>query len=183
MVRPCSDNAGVYSVNQSLGFDTSPALRHTRMICKPPALPDMEPRIISFRFLIACIMTGTIWGMVTPISSFARVHNSRIHRLEPHSLFHPSYRCSVFGGPPCFPYETCSSVFRRRPCLPDIVYPMGQELQLTISSSANSAPERAQENDHSELSTINQVFADLRSCWMPPSHSSSKSRPHRSTPS
>ncbi len=121
------------------------------------------------RLLISCAAVAAICGLVAPLSSFARVHHSRIPRVAPHSLLEPSFRCSVFGGAPCFPYETCSSVFRRRPCLPDIVYPMGQELQLTISSSANSAAEDAQEKDHSELNTIRQVFADLRSCWTPPS--------------
>ncbi len=125
------------------------------------------------RFLVSFALAA-ICGFVSPIPSQARLHHSHIHRLAPHSLFLRSYRCSVLGGPPCFPYETCSSVFRRRPCLPDIVYPMGQELQLTISSSDASASEQTHDKDHSELNTINQVFADLRSCWTPPSRDAGK---------
>ena len=40
--------------------------------------------------------------------------------------------CSVLANEPCAPY-TCS-VFNHGPCIPEIDYPIGQNLQLTIQS-------------------------------------------------
>ena len=133
-------------------------------------------RILVVSSALVLVIGAAIW----PLRTSARVHSDRVrpvahHQFRSHSLLEPSFRCSVFGGPPCFPYETCSSVFRHRPCIPDILYPFGQDLQLTISSRAqeNSAEPgsgQANEKDHSkQLNTILDVFGDLRSCWIPPS--------------
>jgi hypothetical protein len=127
--------------------------------------------------LLSSALTLVICTVIWPTWSLARVHSARVHHaahhhFRSHSLLEPSFRCSVFGGPPCFPYQTCSSVFRRRPCVPDIVYPLGQDLQLTISSRASAELYSGQTNEKDrskQLNTILDVFGDLRSCWIPPS--------------
>ncbi len=40
--------------------------------------------------------------------------------------------CSVLSGEPCTP--SFCSVFNHGPCIPEIDYPIGQNLQLTIQS-------------------------------------------------
>ncbi|MGH6767905.1 MAG: hypothetical protein ACRECO_02665 [Xanthobacteraceae bacterium] len=70
----------------------------------------------------------------------------------------------MFSKRPCTP--TFCSVFRRGPCQPEIEYPIGQDLRLTVNSralesSAGSKPE-------GQLDTIREIFAALRSCWTPP---------------
>jgi hypothetical protein len=99
----------------------------------------------------------------------------------------PSYAvCSVLSHHPCIPrHAFCSvfshhpcgapcSVFRRLPCTPDIGYPFGETLQLTIETGSDSesvpAPDAADAEGKraDELSTIRAVFAALRRCWVPP---------------
>jgi hypothetical protein len=74
--------------------------------------------------------------------------------------------CSVLKRRPCTP--TFCSVFNPGPCIPEIFYPYGQNLQLTIESvpSREEAAKYARP-DH-ELDTIGDLFAALRSCWRPP---------------
>src|SRR5258707_1916623 len=74
--------------------------------------------------------------------------------------------CSVLSGEPCTP--SFCSVFNHGPCIPEIDYPIGQNLQLTIQSvpSRDDAAEY-QKPDH-DLDTIGDLFAALRSCWSPP---------------
>jgi hypothetical protein len=94
--------------------------------------------------------------------------------------------CSVLSRHPCIPrHAFCSvlshhpcgapcSVFRRLPCTPDIGYPFGEQLQLTIesrsdiASDAASGPADAAGKRADDLSTIRAVFAALRQCWVPP---------------
>jgi len=58
--------------------------------------------------------------------------------------------------------------------LPDIDYPIGQTLQLTIVSRAaddNSdapAEEKSADRSQHDLNTIRDVFSALRACWVPP---------------
>jgi hypothetical protein len=74
--------------------------------------------------------------------------------------------CSVLSHRPCTPYFC--SVFNRGPCIPEIDYPYGENLQLTIESvpSHDDAPKYVRP-DH-DLDTIGDLFAELRSCWSPP---------------
>ena len=74
--------------------------------------------------------------------------------------------CSVLDGRPCTP--SFCSVFNHGSCIPEIDYPYGQNLQLTIRSVP--APEDAatyQKPDH-DLDSIADLFAALRACWSPP---------------
>jgi hypothetical protein len=75
--------------------------------------------------------------------------------------------CSVLDGRPCTPSHC--GVFNRGPCIPEIDYPYGENLQLTIQSvpSPDDAA-KYQKPDH-DLDTLGDLFAMLRSCWLPPS--------------
>lgn len=74
--------------------------------------------------------------------------------------------CSVLARRPCTP-SFCSA-FNHGPCIPEIYYPYGENLLLTIESvpSQNDAA-KYQKPDH-DLDTIGDLFAALRSCWSPP---------------
>jgi hypothetical protein len=74
--------------------------------------------------------------------------------------------CSVLANEPCAPYYC--SVFNHGPCVPEIDYPIGQNLQLTIQSvPPRDDAAKYQKPDH-DLDTIGDLFAALRSCWSPP---------------
>jgi hypothetical protein len=74
--------------------------------------------------------------------------------------------CSVLSGEPCAPYFC--SVFNHGPCIPEIDYPIGQNLQLTIESvPSRDDAAKYQKPDH-DLDTIGDLFAALRACWSPP---------------
>ncbi|MBR2119132.1 MAG: hypothetical protein IJ935_10820 [Afipia sp.] len=74
--------------------------------------------------------------------------------------------CSVLGEGPCTPYF-CST-FNNGPCIPEIDYPYGENLQVTVLSKPDDkdAPKYVKP-DH-DLDTIGDLFAAIRSCWMPP---------------
>lgn len=103
------------------------------------------------------------------------------------SVYANPYPCSVLSPHPCHP--TFCSVFSRLPCQPDINYPYGQNLQLTIKSqpapaqhvAEASAPDgkdadKGQDKDAAErrLNTIGDMFAALRACWVPPARDESR---------
>jgi hypothetical protein len=74
--------------------------------------------------------------------------------------------CSVLSGEPCTP--SFCSVFNHGPCIPEIDYPIGENLQLTIQSEpARDDAAKYQKPDH-DLGTIGDLFAALRACWAPP---------------
>jgi hypothetical protein len=59
-------------------------------------------------------------------------------------------------------------VFNNGPCIPEIDYPTGQNLQLTIESAPpQDQAAKYRKPDH-DLDTIGDLFATLRSCWSPP---------------
>jgi hypothetical protein len=59
-------------------------------------------------------------------------------------------------------------VFNDGPCIPEIDYPYGQDLQLTIESAPpQDQAAKYRKPDH-DLDTIGDLFAALRSCWSPP---------------
>ncbi len=82
--------------------------------------------------------------------------------------------CSVLSPHPCVyrPFHQVCSVFGRRPCTPELQYPFSEQLQLTIESrddAADAPKDGADRNAPEKLGTIPDVFAALRSCWVPPS--------------
>jgi hypothetical protein len=72
----------------------------------------------------------------------------------------------VLDGQPCTP--SYCSVFNHGPCIPDIDYPINENLQLTIQSvPSRDDAAKYQKPDH-DLDNIGDLFAALRSCWTPP---------------
>jgi hypothetical protein len=76
--------------------------------------------------------------------------------------------CSVFDGRPCAP-SVCS-VFDGEPCQPDHGFPLGQGLVLTVRSLNQETGERGPDGQRpgGPLNTLNDLFAALRACWVPP---------------
>ena len=88
----------------------------------------------------------------------------RRHQIDATPFAHAP--CSVLANEPCAPYHC--SVFNHGPCIPEIDYPIGQNLQLTIQSvPPRDDAAKYQRPDH-DLDTIGDLFAALRSCWSPP---------------
>lgn len=87
-----------------------------------------------------------------------------LRELNPTPFSHSP--CSVLRRGPCTPYFC--SLFRHGPCIPEIDYPYGENLQVTVLSKPDDkdAPKYIRP-DH-DLNTIGDLFAALRSCWMPP---------------
>jgi hypothetical protein len=60
----------------------------------------------------------------------------------------------VLGHRPCVPYGTYCSIFSHQPCIPDIDYPIGQTLQLTIVSrtedTTSDMPAGEKPGDHAD---------------------------------
>jgi hypothetical protein len=83
----------------------------------------------------------------------------------------PVPRHGARGGQLYYPHSLCS-VFRRGPCLPYYLPPIGQDLRLTIVSTDENSPKAEEsgsipDDDHA-LNTIREMFATLRACWTPP---------------
>ena len=72
----------------------------------------------------------------------------------------------MLDGRPCTPYFC--SVFNHGPCIPEIDYPFGQNLQLTVDTVPSSADAAKYQKPDHDLDTIGDLFAALRSCWSPP---------------
>jgi hypothetical protein len=88
----------------------------------------------------------------------------RRHSINATPFWHEP--CSVLDGRPCTP--TFCSVFNHGPCIPEIFYPYGENLQLTIQTvPPEDQAAKYRKPDHT-LDTIGDLFAALRSCWTPP---------------
>jgi hypothetical protein len=119
-------------------------------------------RTLDASIIVLALLAGLI---VTPQPSEAR-DTSVLTR-------HP-YPCSLLSGHPCHP--TFCSAFSHHACQPDINYPIGQDLRLTIVSSAadqsDKPPDVAAPDDNvapeRRLNTIRDMFSALRGCWVPP---------------
>ncbi len=110
------------------------------------------------RMVICLIIVGA--GAPFAASSSAR---ERRH-IDATPFWHAP--CSALSGEPCTP-STCS-VFNHGPCIPEIDYPYGENLQVTIQSQpSQDDATKYQKPDH-DLNTIGDLFAALRSCWSPP---------------
>ncbi|MEW6644670.1 MAG: hypothetical protein AB1586_29490 [Pseudomonadota bacterium] len=74
--------------------------------------------------------------------------------------------CSVLDNRPCTP-SVCSA-FEQGPCFPEMDYPIGENLQVTVESNPpDKDAVRYRRPDH-DLDTIGDLFRALRSCWTPP---------------
>jgi hypothetical protein len=88
----------------------------------------------------------------------------RRHQINPTPFAHAP--CSVLDNEPCTP--SYCSVFGPWPCIPEIYYPYGENLQLTVQSvPSQDQAAKYRKPDH-DLDTIGDLFAALRSCWTPP---------------
>jgi hypothetical protein len=67
---------------------------------------------------------------------------------------------------PCTP--SFCSVFNHGPCIPEIDYPYGENLQLTIETVPPQDQAAKYQKPVHDLDTIGDLFAALRSCWSPP---------------
>jgi hypothetical protein len=69
-------------------------------------------------------------------------------------------------------YHSGCSVFRRGPCFPKHLPPIGQDLRLTIfSTDENTVATDIVDDagaDQRPLDSIRDMFAALRGCWVPP---------------
>jgi hypothetical protein len=65
-------------------------------------------------------------------------------------------------------------VFNHGPCIPEIDYPYGENLQLTVQTvPSKDDAAKYQKPDH-DLDNIGDLFAQLRSCWTPPQAETAK---------
>src|SRR5262245_27295925 len=100
--------------------------------------------------LLAIVLTGQV--------------DERRQQINPIPFSHTP--CSVLDSRPCTPYYC--SIFTHGPCIPEIDYPYGQDLRLTVQSvPPEQDAAKYQKPDH-DLDNIGDLFAALRSCWSPP---------------
>jgi hypothetical protein len=104
------------------------------------------------------------------LAAAAPVDARRRHQINATPFWHEP--CSVLSHRPCTPYFC--SVFHRGPCIPEIDYPYGENLQLTVESApSRDEVSKYQKPDH-DLDNIGDLFAALRSCWTPPEAGAAK---------
>jgi hypothetical protein len=113
-------------------------------------------------FMLRIVYFISLCVMAT-VATSANAQEPR-HQIDATPFAHAP--CSVLSNEPCTPYYC--SVFNHGPCIPEIDYPIGQNLQLTIQSvPSRDDAAKYRKPDH-DLDTIGDLFAALRSCWSPP---------------
>ena len=108
----------------------------------------------------AILFVVVVLGLARAGSAEAR----RWHRINAIPFSHEP--CSVLSHHPCTP--SFCSVFRRGPCIPEIYYPYGENLQLTVESKPAETDAQKYQKPNHDLDNIGDLFAALRSCWTPP---------------
>jgi hypothetical protein len=102
--------------------------------------------------------------MITAATVLTSAANAGDRQINPIPFSHEP--CSVLDNRPCTP--TYCSPLEPGPCIPEIDYPYGENLQLTIQTvPASVDAAKYQKPDH-DLASIGDLFAELRSCWSPP---------------
>ena len=111
------------------------------------------------RRVVLCLIAAASAALAAPADA-----QERRHQIDATPFAHAP--CSVLANEPCHPYYC--SVFYHGPCIPEIDYPIGQNLQLTIQSvPSRDDTAKYRKPDH-DLDTIGDLFAALRACWSPP---------------
>ncbi len=110
------------------------------------------------RRIVICLIVA-VAGMM-----FAATADARPRHIDATPFAHAP--CSVLSGRPCTP--SFCSVFHRGPCIPELDYPYGENLQLTIQSVPSQDDAAKYQRPGHDLDTIGDLFAELRSCWTPP---------------
>ena len=90
--------------------------------------------------------------------------DARQRQINPTPFSHAP--CSGLDGQPCTP--SFCSVFNHGPCIPEIDYPYGENLQLTVDSVPSREDAAKYQKPNHDLDTIGDLFSALRSCWSPP---------------
>ena len=112
-----------------------------------------------YRRIVFCLIVALV-----ALSAAASADARQRRQIDPTPFSHAP--CSMLDGRPCTPYFC--SVFNHGPCIPEIDYPYGENLQLTIETvPPQDQAAKYQKPDH-DLDTIGDLFAALRSCWSPP---------------
>jgi hypothetical protein len=111
-------------------------------------------------------MRRLLWMLLAVAACLAAGDASARDRRQLNPIPFSHTPCSVLDNRPCTPYYC--SVFNHGPCIPEIDYPYGQDLRLTIQSvPPEQDATKYQKPDH-DLDNIGDLFAALRSCWSPP---------------
>jgi hypothetical protein len=122
-------------------------------------------RIAKVTIMLRCILLPLVAAVAVAAFAGSSAARQRQHPVDATPFAHAP--CSVLSGEPCTP--SFCSVFNHGPCIPEIDYPIGENLQLTIQSQpAQGDAAKYQKPDH-DLGTIGDLFAALRACWSPPS--------------
>ena len=102
---------------------------------------------------IAISLIVAVAGLMIAGTADAR----RRHHIDAAPFAHAP--CSVLSGRPCTPYFC--SVFNRGPCIPEMDYPYGENLQLTIESvPPQDDAAKYQKPDH-DLDTVSYTHLTL----------------------
>jgi len=112
------------------------------------------------RRIVFCLMIAIAGLMVAGSASAGQ----RRHQIDATPFAHAP--CSVLAERPCTPYFC--SVFNHGPCIPEIDYPYGENLQLTIQTVPSKDDQAKYQKPDHDLDNIGDLFAELRSCWSPP---------------
>lgn len=118
------------------------------------------------RHRIAVVLVVAVAGSAMTAGAEAR----RRHQINAIPFSHEP--CSVLSHHPCTP--SFCSVFDRGPCIPEIDYPYGENLQLTVESRPPEEDASKYRKPNHDLDNIGDLFAALRSCWTPPPAESAK---------
>src|ERR1700748_3186996 len=108
--------------------------------------------------------------LLLAIAAISQADARRRNQINPIPFSHEP--CSVLADGPCTP--TYCSVFNHGPCIPEIDYPYGENLQLTIETVPAEGDKAKYARPDHDLDTIGELFAELRSCWSPPSTDSAQ---------
>lgn len=114
---------------------------------------------IMWRCILACVV---IFAGLAMSQAIAREKS----RINPVPFAHTP--CSVLDDRPCTP-SVCG-LMNHGPCIPEIDYPIGQDLHLTIESKPSEQDVAKYHKPDHDLDTIADLFAALRSCWIPPAN-------------
>jgi hypothetical protein len=112
--------------------------------------------------MLRCIGFGLIVVAGLMVAGTASARHR--HQINPIPFSHSP--CSVLDGRPCTPYFC--SVFNHGPCIPEIDYPYGENLQLTVQTVPSQEDAAKYQRPDHDLDSIGDLFAELRSCWSPP---------------
>ena len=111
-------------------------------------------------------MRRLLWMLLAVAACLAAGDASARDRRQLNPIPFSHTPCSVLDNRPCTPYYC--SVFNHGPCIPEIDYPYGENLLLTVESAPSRDDSAKYQRPDHDLNTIGDLFSALRSCWTPP---------------